>query len=154
PSSPWRPSTSTSRPRGRPSRTSRSSGTDGTRRRRRVAPRADASGRGRLAAERPQGLGDECVVVALREAGDGDDADDPDAVDPDGERAAVRGVLLQRELVLVVERRALRAGAQAHEVRRRPEALDDAHLALDPRVVVRRRALARGVEHLLRALAD
>src|SRR5690606_40173483 len=83
---------------------------------------------------------------ALREAGDGDDADDPDTLDPDGERAAVRGVLLQRELVLVVERRALHAGAQAHEVRRRPEALDDAHLALDPRVVVRRRAL-RSEEH-------
>src|SRR5690606_41530979 len=58
---------------------------------------------------------------ALREAGDGDDADDPDTLDPDGERAAVRGVLLQRELVLVVERRALQAGAQAHEVRRRPD---------------------------------
>jgi len=76
------------------------------------------------------------------------------ALDPDRERAAVRGVRVGVEAGGLLEGGALGAEAGAHQVRGAAVALDDAALAVDPGVVVRGGSGQRGVEELLAGAAD
>ena len=100
-----------------------------------------------------EGFDDEVVIFALREAGDGDCADDAGAGDVDGEAAAVWGVVGVGEVVAVAEGA---VGLFEHEsdgVGWAVEASDDVGFALDPAGVVGGSAES-GVEERLVGLAE
>jgi hypothetical protein len=97
---------------------------------------------------------DEVVVFALRQAGDGDAADDAGSGDFDGEAAAVGGVVGVGQGVSFGEGQAGLLKCEADGVGAAVEAGDDVGFALDPAGVVGRGAGHGGVEEWLVGLAE
>ena len=106
-----------------------------------------------LLEDEAEGFDDEVVVVALRQAGDRDRADDACAGDVDGEAAAVGGVVGVGEAVAFAEDAVILFEREADGVRAAVEAGDDVDLALDPAGVVGCSS-ERGVEERLVGLAE
>ena len=104
--------------------------------------------------EKADGFDSEVVVVALRESGDGDGADDARSGDVDGEAATVGGVVGVGKRVALGELPALLFKEEADGVGGAVEACDDVDLSRDPALAVGGGSGERGVEELLVGLAE
>ena len=114
----------------------------------------EAEGGGIQVEGEADGFDYEVVVFALREAGDGNGADDPGSSDVDGEASAVRGVIGVGESVALGELAALLFEEQADGVGGPVEAGYYVDFALDPPLAVGGGSSERGIEELLVGLAE
>ena len=114
---------------------------------------ADSGGRRNAAIvaaqHRAQRLDHQVVIVALRQAGDGDAADDARAFHDQRERAAVGRIIGDGKPIAFEQRGAFRFLGHADGVRAAMEARDHVALAAHPFDVIGRGAFERGIKQRL-----